>query len=309
MQRIAFTVDEPRWDGERLDRVLAEYTGLARNRFKSQHAVLRCDGRACKLSRRVRIGAQITVELPDPPPSELMPQEIALDLLYADDRVLVINKPAGLVVHPGAGNPAGTVANALAYHLGREAERFEAIGRPGIVHRLDKDTSGVLIAAKDPAALELLQKQFRNRTVEKHYLALTAHPPQPTQGEVSGCIVRDPVHRKRFIWSPDRGRRAYTRYRTVRSFGTRNAAVTLVALWPHTGRTHQLRVHLKRLRAPIIGDELYGGAPCASGLMLHAYAVRVMLPGEQKARWFRAPLPERMRAMLAVARRSQACES
>ncbi len=305
MQILRFTIEEQRWEGERLDRVLAEYSGIARNRFKAQGAVLRCDGRACKLSHRVRLGSRVEVHLPDPPPSELVPEDIGLQLLFENERVLVIDKPAGLVVHPGAGNRSGTLANALAYHLGKAVSEFEVAGRPGIVHRLDKDTSGVLVAAKDPQALELLQQQFRERRVDKQYLALSSRPPQPSAGEIGGCIARDPVHRKRFIWTPDQGRPAHTRYRTIRSFGTGPDGVCLVGLQPSTGRTHQLRVHLKQLQAPIIGDDVYGGPRCADGLMLHAYSLRLVLPDESVARSFRAPLPPRMKALLTRARRSQ----
>ncbi len=305
MQILRFTVEEQRWDGERLDRVLADYSGLARNRFKAQGAVLRCDGRSCKLSHRVRLGSRVEVRLPDPPPSELVPEAIGLQLLFENERVLVIDKPAGLVVHPGAGNRSGTLANALAHHLGAAASEFEVAGRPGIVHRLDKDTSGVLVAAKDPHALELLQRQFRERWVDKQYLALTSRQPQPSSGEIGGCITRDPVHRKRFIWTAEQGRPAHTRYRTIRSFGTGPDAVFLIGLSPSTGRTHQLRVHLKQLRAPIIGDEVYGGRRCSEGLMLHAFALRLVLPGESAPRSFRAPLPARMKALLTRARRSE----
>ena len=299
-QVIEFEIADPRWDGERLDRVLAEHTGLPRNRFKAQGATLWCDDRPCKLSRRVQLGSRVVVELPEPGPSELIPEEVALDILYENERVLVIDKPAGLVVHPGAGNPRGTLANALAYRLGSAADRFETPGRPGIVHRLDKETSGVLVAAKDPAALEALQKQFRNRTAEKQYLALTAGAPRPPQGEVRGCITRDPAHRKRFVYHAERGRCAHTSYRTVRSFGPEG--VSLVALWPRTGRTHQLRVHLKHLRAPIIGDTLYGGPRCSEGLMLHAFSLSIVLPDEARRRCFRARLPHRMRDLIHAVR-------
>ncbi len=297
---IEFQIDDPRWDGERLDRVLAEHTGLPRNRFKAQGATLCCDGRRCKLSRRVQLGSWVSVELPEPEPSELIPEEIELQILYENERVLVIDKPAGLVVHPGAGNPSGTLANALAHHLGSAADRFETPGRPGIVHRLDKETSGVLVAAKDPAALEALQKQFRNRSVEKQYLALTARPPQPERGEVHGCITRDPVHRKRFVYHAERGRAAHTSYRTLRRYGPEG--MSLVALWPRTGRTHQLRVHLQHLRAPIIGDALYGGPRSGEGMMLHAFSLSIVLPDETRRRRFRARLPQRMRDLIHAAR-------
>jgi 23S rRNA pseudouridine1911/1915/1917 synthase len=250
-----------------------------------------------KPSRRVHDGDSVRVLYRDLEQPDIEPEPITLNVLYEDDRVIVIDKPSGMVVHPAAGNWSGTLAQGLLHRLGREArdpggERI----RPGIVHRLDKDTSGVLIAAKSPEALETLSRQFRDRALEKQYLAIVKGVP-PGSGVIDTLIARDPHNRKRFAVAVDRGRRAVTEYRVLKSYG----AYSLVVLKPETGRTHQLRVHMAHLAAPVLGDPVYARRDTRFPdvpLMLHAYRLRITLPNETSPRTFTARLPNRFREVL-----------
>jgi 23S rRNA pseudouridine1911/1915/1917 synthase len=223
--------------------------------------------------------------------SGLEPESIPLDVIYESAAVLVVNKPPGLVVHPGAGHTHGTLVHAALAH----APDLEGIGgelRPGVVHRLDKDTSGLIILAKNERAHAALQRAFKDRTVHKTYLALVeGHPPTPT-GRVEAPIGRDASHRKRMAVVPaSRGRTALTTYRTLETF----AAGSLLEMHPETGRTHQIRVHLAFLGCPVAGDRVYGPRSAhipAPRQMLHAWKLRVRLPGEAATREFEAPPPE-----------------
>jgi 23S rRNA pseudouridine1911/1915/1917 synthase len=221
--------------------------------------------------------------------------------MYEDRRVVVINKAQGMVVHPGAGNRRGTLANALLFRrLRREGAPVQsgvfagpAGLRPGIVHRLDKDTSGVIIAAWDDEALAFLADQFKNRRVKKNYLALIPGALKEGEGRIETMISRDSRDRKRFTVS-GAGRIAVTRYRILRSWKSHS----LLLLRPKTGRTHQLRVHMRHLGHPISGDPVYGGVDPLfpdCGLLLHAHSLSLILPGHDEAQTFRAPLPERFR--------------
>jgi 23S rRNA pseudouridine1911/1915/1917 synthase len=241
----------------------------------------------------VRPGDLLELSWEDPEPVDLLPEDIPLELIYEDDQVVLVNKAQGMVVHPGAGNRRGTLANALLFRRLQQGglEAGEAF-RPGIVHRLDKDTSGVLIAAYTDQALDFLKGQFKTRTVRKRYGALVRGSPAAPCGFIETRIRRDPRDRKRFTVSRDQGKIALTGYRVIRSWGSHS----LLLLSPRTGRTHQLRVHLRHIGHPILGDPLYGtGDPRFPGLslMLHARSLRLVLPGEQEARTFRACLPRR----------------
>jgi 23S rRNA pseudouridine1911/1915/1917 synthase len=235
-----------------------------------------------------------------------------LSVLFENDDVVVVDKPAGMVVHPSSGHYTGTLVNALLYHVGslrQEFAGFEPQGaagasehpRPGIVHRLDKDTSGVLITAKHPAAHAFLSEQFRARTVRKTYLAWVAGVPAPPLGKVDTLLGRDPRHPVQFRVVPDatgrRARRAVTHFRvraTLPASGHRATTVALLVLRPITGRTHQLRIHCRWLGHPVLGDTLYGtnlARALAPRLMLHARRLRICLPGEAEQRLFTAPPP------------------
>ena len=285
--------------GVRLDTYLAETLRLcSRSQLRRRLLKALVNGSEAKLSRRLRAGDQLEVQLAPPPALEVAPQPIPLDILFEDENLMVINKPQGLVVHPGCGNPSGTLVNALLHHCKTLKEKFPGQPiRPGIVHRLDKDTSGLIVVAKNPAAQEFLASQFRGRRVRKQYLAVVQGTPPQEKGRIETRICRDPGNRKRFTCSATRGRLAVTRYRLIRSL----KGSSLLTLYPKTGRTHQLRVHMRRLGCPILGDPLYGRA-APHPLLLHAYRLWIILPGEEEPRVFRAPLPPLFREYLRALR-------
>jgi 23S rRNA pseudouridine1911/1915/1917 synthase len=265
----------------------------------------RLNGKAAKLSRMVKPGDSLELSWADPEPADLAPEDLPLTVVYEDSRVIVVDKAQGMVVHPGAGNSGGTLANALLFRRGWQGGGIAAKNgtssggwqRPGIVHRLDKDTSGVMIAAWDDEALAFLSDQFKRRRVRKTYVAIVQGVPPETSGRIETLISRDSRDRKRFAVSADRGKSALTRYRVIRSW----KGHSLVLLRPRTGRTHQLRVHLRYLGHPITGDPVYGyrdtGFPEAT-LMLHAKSLSITLPGEERPAVFKSPLPDRFCLMI-----------
>jgi 23S rRNA pseudouridine1911/1915/1917 synthase len=291
---------EGSFDALRLDRYVAEDLKLlTRSQLKTKLLGAKLNGRPAKLSRLVKPGDLLELTWADPEPLTLLPEDLPLDILYEDDRVAVINKAQGMVVHPGAGNRSGTLANALLHRrLNAGPSVPGACCRPGIVHRLDKDTSGVIITSYDDAALAFLADQFKARTVQKGYAAIVRGTPREATGVLEGRIARDSRNRKRFAVSADRGKPALTRYRVIRSWG----AYSLLALRPRTGRTHQLRVQLRHLGCPILGDSVYGipdkAFPTAT-LMLHARTLAITLPGHDAPSLFKAPLPARFRDFMS----------
>ncbi len=279
----------------RADRFITDNLGLfSRSQIKRHLVRLLINGKEAKLSKRIQSGDILEFEYRDLPPPELVPEEIELDILYENADVLVLNKPQGLVVHPGSGNRSGTLAHGLLYYCSQIGREFEDEPvRPGIVHRLDKDTSGVMIAAKNVPAQEFLAAQFRSRQVRKQYLAVVKGRPPKAKGRVEMRIARDAHHRQRFTTSAVRGKTAVTYYRTIRTYSD----CTLLSLQPKTGRTHQLRVHMLHLGCPVLGDPLYNRKDFLSGsLMLHAYRLKILLPGAELPRVFKAPLPERFQS-------------
>ncbi len=234
-------------------------------------------------------------------PTELIAENIRLDIVFENDELMVINKPAGMVVHPAAGHANGTLVNAvLGYDPGLEGIGGEE--RPGIVHRLDKDTSGLILIAKNERAHRWLQDQFRLRKVEKTYLALVEGKPPTPAGRVEAYIGRDPKHRKRMaIVSENKGREAISEYQTVESFKSH----TLLEFHPLTGRTHQIRLHCAFLKCPIVGDEVYGRKSQSVKIprhFLHARRLKIILPGEKTPKIFEAPLPEDLEQVLTELR-------
>ena len=247
-------------------------------------------------------GVKVTVRIPPPVPSRLQGENIPLDILFENEDLMVVNKPAGMVVHPAAGHDSGTLVHAV---LGYDPE-MEGIGgeeRPGVVHRLDKDTSGLILLAKNDRSHHWLQDQFRLRKVEKTYLALVdGHPPTPN-GRVEAAIGRDPGHRKKMAIVPStKGREAISEYKTLESFRDH----TLLEFHPLTGRTHQIRLHCSFLGCPIVGDEIYGHQHSTIKIgrhFLHAYRLQIKLPGQEQAKSFEAPLPDGLAAILDQLRR------
>jgi 23S rRNA pseudouridine1911/1915/1917 synthase len=312
--------------GTRADRYIAEVLGiLSRSQLKARDALILVDGKTAKPSRLLTGGEGLVVEWVEEPSQDLVPEDIPLGVIYEDARVIVVDKVQGMVTHPGHGNRRGTLANALLGRLkaagadaGSEMEGGGApeIPRAGIVHRLDKDTSGLIIAAKDAEAQAFLAAQFKERLTRKEYLAITRGIPDPPEGRIENRLGRDPRERKRFAAVREGGKAALTDYRVIASYRgvtggrSQSPGYALVSLRPRTGRTHQLRVHMAGLGTPILGDPIYGKKdpdfPEAS-LMLHAYRLRITLPGassgaeggEAGAKLFKAPIPERFRRLLA----------
>ncbi|WP_119168640.1 RluA family pseudouridine synthase [Algihabitans albus] len=248
--------------GERLDRLLTRHLqGLSRSRMKAlieTGAVSAAGATIEEASFRVKPGQTFAIEIPETIEAEPEPQAIPLEVIYEDPEVIVVNKPAGLVVHPAPGNPDSTLVNALLAHCGSELTGIGGVGRPGIVHRLDKDTSGLMIAAKTQRAQDALVTQFTARSIARRYHALVWGRPQPPEGDIVADIGRHPQNRKKMAVVTRNGKAATTRYRLLASYA--GGAVSLVECRLLTGRTHQIRVHMAHLGHPLLGDPLYGRA-------------------------------------------------
>jgi 23S rRNA pseudouridine1911/1915/1917 synthase len=291
---------------QRLDRYLAmqaKWGTRSQVRRLIAEGCVRLDGRPAKAGAVLRTGQVISIAgRPRPVPEGVVAEPIPLDVLHEDDWLLVINKPAGLVVHPAPGHWSGTLVSAL-LHRWQGAPAGLDPRRPGLVHRLDKDTSGVLVVAKDAETLADLAAQFKNREVEKQYLALVWGRPRPLRGTIDEPIGRNPVHRKRMAVRRA-GRAAQTRYEVVESVD----GMTLVRLWPRTGRTHQLRVHLASIGHPIVGDAVYGrgrkrGTPVSVARQaLHAEQLAFRHPHSGDRLRFRAPWPPDLAALSVAAK-------
>lgn len=274
---------------------------------------VRVDGLACKPSYQVKIDEAITGQWPASEPLEhLIAEPIPLDILYEDQHLIVVNKPPGLVVHPAAGHASGTLVNALLHHC----PDLEGIGgekRPGIVHRLDKDTSGILVVAKTAQAHQALSTQFKSRSIQKQYLALVYGDPQGDHGMVDLPIGRHPVDRKKMAILESGGREALTLWQVMERY----QSASLMRLDLKTGRTHQIRVHCKAMGHPIVGDCVYGGRRHLARLaksnprlhravrltkrqMLHAHRIGFIHPASADFQSFQAPLPEDIGAVMAA---------
>ncbi len=281
--------------GNRLDRFLAgELPHLSRSRVQAliREGHVRLNDRAVKPSESVRPADVVSWEEPPAMETALVAEDIALAVLYEDDDLIVLDKAAGMVTHPAPGNDAGTLVHALLAHC----PTLSGIGgerRPGIVHRLDKDTTGCLVVAKNDVAHRALAAQFAARTTRKIYLALVRGVPREASGTIEAPIGRHPVQRKKMaVVPPPRGRTARTDYRVRHAIpNVTGHAAALVECHLHTGRTHQIRVHLKHLGYPILGDTFYGGPASAPRPMLHAWTLGFAHPRTGQPMEFRAPLP------------------
>jgi 23S rRNA pseudouridine1911/1915/1917 synthase len=296
--------------GGRLDRFLAErLPDLSRARCQAliDEGRVRLDGRPARASARLRAGQRVVVEIPAPEPALPQPEDIPLAFVHQDAHLLVLDKPAGLAVHPGAGRATGTLVNALLHHV-RDLSGVGGVLRPGIVHRLDRGTSGLLVVAKDDATHRALARQFAAREVEKEYLALVLGVPALREGRIEAPIGRDPRRRKTMSVRAPRGRTARTDWRVVERFD--GAALLRVRL--HTGRTHQIRVHLASIGHPVAGDATYGGTrtPPSRGAAartalaalrrpaLHAARLAFTHPHTGQRLAFESPLPADLAALL-----------
>ena len=287
--------------GERLDVFVARrLPELTRSRVRRliDAGLVAIDGRpAAKAGVRLEPGQAVRLTLPPPAPSELEPEPIPLRIVYEDDDLLVVDKPAGMAVHPSPGHSRHTLVHAVLAHC-PDLSGIGGEGRPGIVHRLDKDTSGLIIVAKHDAAHLSLARQLKERKVEKTYLALVEGRVEPTQGVIDGPLGRHPRHRKKMA-VVERGREARTRYRLLREVDGRS----LVEVRPETGRTHQIRVHLASIGHPVVGDALYGrggaAVPSLRRQFLHAQRLAFRHPRTGDRLELEAPLAEDLREALA----------
>ena len=303
-----FTLHFQKPDEERLDHFLVEtmpdYSRARLQALIEKGLVLVNGAPAKKSGQKLEHDSVVEVRVPAPVPTDLVGENIPLNVVFENNDVIVIDKPAGMVVHPAAGHDSGTLVHAV---LGYVPD-IEGIGgeeRPGIVHRLDKETSGLILLAKNDKAHRWLQDQFRLRQVEKTYIALVDGKPPTPSGRVEAAIGRDPSHRKKMaIVSNSKGRQAVSEYKTIESF----PQFTLLEIHPLTGRTHQIRLHCAMLGCPIVGDEVYGRKKSSLALnrhFLHAQKIRIILPNENQSRTFETELPEELTHALTLLRKNQ----
>jgi 23S rRNA pseudouridine1911/1915/1917 synthase len=295
--------------GQRLDRWVSDRMQVSRSRITEliRQGHIRLDGACAKPGVHVKPGQRVTGTLPPPEPIACQPEALSLDILYEDAHIIVINKPAGLVVHPAPGHPCGTLVNALLHHC----TDLGGIGgwlRPGIVHRLDKDTSGVMVIAKQAASHEALVDQFQQRRVRKVYLALVAGTMPGDEGKIDLPIGRHPAERKKMSTHSRRGRESLTLWRVRERFSD----ASLLEVEIKTGRTHQIRVHLAQMQHPVLADPVYGGKrsfppriPAASRQMLHAWHMAFSHPSSALPMGFEAPMPPDMIQCIDLLRAGQ----
>lgn len=313
-------MSEPRTDTEtltgtihsatRLDKALAEVADLSRERIKSLIAEgkVEVDGKAVtSASSKVQAGLSFSIHLPPPSNPQAVPQDIPITVVYEDEHLIVVDKPAGMVVHPAAGNPDGTLVNALLHHCRGQLSGIGGVARPGIVHRIDKDTSGLLVVAKSDAAHEGLAKQFADHSLERAYLAVCGGHPSPSSATVNARLGRSDRDRKKMAVLPDeskRGKHAITHYRTLERLDN----CSLIECRLETGRTHQVRVHLASIGHALIGDPVYGRTPAAlrpvikalgfERQALHAARLGFIHPVTGNGLSFSSDLPSDMRELI-----------
>lgn len=301
MTPLTLTADR---DGERADQLLArllpELSRSAAQRLLGEGMVTR-DGLPVKKNDRLSLGDALTVILPDPAPVDVRPQDIPLDVVYEDADVIVINKPVGLVVHPAAGHPDGTLVNALLFHCGESLSGINGVLRPGIVHRIDRDTSGLLIAAKNDFAHLSLAEQLQDHSLYREYEAVCVGGPKEDAGTIRAPIARHPADRKRMAVDFQRGREAVTHYTVLERF----PGYTHIQCRLETGRTHQIRVHMAHTGHPLLGDTVYGSRrpwPGLEGQCLHARRLSFTHPRTGQAMTLECPLPPYFQAVLTKLR-------
>jgi 23S rRNA pseudouridine1911/1915/1917 synthase len=292
MREIKISVKPPE---SRLDKFLAaKIKSLTRSQAKTliKSGFIVVNKEKTNPDYQLKRGDVIRIEIPPPAPTQLKPEKIPLKIIYEDLSLVVIDKEAGMVTHPTLDHPTGTLVNALLFHLQKMPWMGESL-RPGIVHRLDKGTSGLLVVAKTKEALENLKSQFKSREVVKKYVALVSRVPEPAVGRIEKPIGRHSVNRKKFTVAVD-GREATTDYKVLKTFGD---SYSLLELTPKTGRTHQIRVHLASIGHPIVGDKLYGGKS-APRMFLHASYLEFTHPEKRERISFKSELPSDLVAIL-----------
>ena len=277
---------------KRLDLFVCEKTELTRSRIKKliEDNKITLNGKPCKAGDSLKAGDVIEIALDEPVELDLTPQDISIDIVYQDDDLAVINKPQGLTVHAGGGTNGGTLVNALLYHLDKLSS-INGVIRPGIVHRIDKDTSGLLVVAKNDTAHLSLAKQIEKKTCKRIYLALVEGAPKCDNGLIDTLITRSDKDRKLMAVSTVKGRQAVTEYTVIKKY----QGFTLMEFSLKTGRTHQIRVHCKHLNLPIVGDKKYGSKKQKfelEGQLLHAHKLTFIHPRTGEEMTFTAPLPK-----------------
>ena len=304
MEKRTFEVCE-KLNNQRIDKGVAEFFGdLTRSYVKklTDEGNILINGKKAKASSKLLCGDRVEINLPDPESVGAEAQDIPLDIVYEDDSLLVINKPRGMVVHPAAGNYDGTLVNALLAHCGSSLSTINGVIRPGIVHRLDKDTTGLLVAAKGDAAHLALSEQLKTRTLKRRYFALVHSNIKEDGGTVDKNLKRSPSDRKKIaVCTAGEGRSAVTHYSVLERFGR----YTYINCDLDTGRTHQIRVHMRWLGHPIVGDKTYGVKNeefNLVGQLLHAGKIGFIHPKSREYMEFKVPLPEDFEKVLTVLR-------
>lgn len=286
--------------GKRTDVLLSEALGITRSAAERliESKNVHIDGKSVTKSLKVSVGQSFEVEIPDPEPSEAVPEDIPLDIIYEDDDLIVINKPKGTVVHPAPGNTSGTLVNALLYHCGSTLSGVGGVIRPGIVHRIDKDTSGLLVVAKNDETHLALSEQLKTHTISRVYYAISVGNFGSETGTVNAPIGRHPTDRKKMavIKSGKNAKEAITHYTVLEHF----SGFTYIKCRLETGRTHQIRVHMSYIGHPLMGDTVYGGGKTKfevcnkallSGQCLHAGELEFIHPRSRALMHFEAPFP------------------
>lgn len=294
---------------ERLDKYIASLQdGMNRSKLKTSATEITVNGKNAKLSSKVKADDVIEIQWDENIPDDILPEDIPLNIIYEDGNVTVVNKAQGMVTHPAAGNWSGTLVNALLFHwkrgavgqtFGGDISKTLQNRRPGIVHRLDKDTSGIIITAKNTDAEEWLQTQFLTKNLCKEYILIAKGRPKKPSGDIQTYIIRDPNDRKKFKTgdASSGGKFARTLYKCIAYYGN----YSLIRVRLKTGRTHQIRVHMKSIGCPILGDPIYSKTdslfPNAT-LMLHSRELDIRLPGEDEYTRFKAEVPERFKTVI-----------
>lgn len=293
------------WTDRRLDKVLSEYfNGYSRSFIKKlfDEDMIHVNSRSVKPSYKVKDGDMIDISVPDPVSIDIEPEDIPLNIIYEDDDVILVNKPKGMVVHPAPGHYRGTLVNGLMYHFAGSLSGINGEFRPGIVHRIDMDTTGVLVVCKNDNAHRLLSEQLHEHSITRKYFAIVNGNIAQDEGTVDAPIGRSPKDRKKMAINTRNGRRAVTHYRVLERFEGR---YTYIECQLETGRTHQIRVHMASIGHPILGDEVYGPKKCPfklQGQTLHAGVLGFVHPSTGKYVEFKAELPEYFKELIAKLR-------
>jgi len=301
----------------RIDKYLhARFSNLSRVMIQKQitAGAVKVNGKVVKASFKLNPGDQINLTLPEPPSKKILPEDIPLNIIYQDDDIIVLNKQADMIVHPARGNTHGTLVNALVFHSDKLSSGLGEF-RPGIVHRLDRDTTGVMVVTKNDTAQWKIAKQFERRQTQKNYLAIVQGTPELTADRISAPLGVHPRIREKYAIRPETGKEAVTFYEVLENF----RGFSLLKMTPKTGRTHQIRVHLSYIKHPIIGDDMYGGKfvypwqlqgvepavqqPVINRVALHAWILEFKHPTTDKLMKFEAPLPEDMQDLLDMLRK------